>query len=317
MTTTSERDFSALEHYRDLIDDWQAFTDTLSRPLPVSVWTNTLRITPEALQARAAASGLTLRGLPWSSAGFRFADATIRPGNRLEYLTGLYHVQEEVSQLPVMLAGLAPGMRVLDMCAAPGNKTVLAAVHMRNRGTLVANDVNWGRMRAIRGHLDRLGIVNVSTTLHDGRTFPEQEQLFDRVFVDAPCSCEGTSRKTKGILGRDHDHHFLARAQRALLFRAVELCAVGGRVIYSTCTYAPQENEMVVDALLSYHGEALAVPEARLAHLRSAPGLTAIGPRALDPRLEGAMRIWPHHNDTGGFFVCLIDKLAPTATEAS
>ncbi|MEZ4467194.1 MAG: RsmB/NOP family class I SAM-dependent RNA methyltransferase [bacterium] len=221
---------------------------------------------------------------------------------------GLVHAQEEASLLAASLVGAKPGERVLDLCAAPGGKTACLAVDMADRGTLVANDRSYGRLSAIRRVLDRLGVTCTAVTCGNGTVFPEIPGGYDRVLVDAPCTCEGTSRKP----GRQHDlaspryRHTIVQIQTALLRRALRLVRPGGRVVYSTCTYAPEENEGVLEAASTeaFHIEPVAAPPG----LRLAPGLPAWEGRTFRPDMANAVRLWAHHNDTGGFFVAVLKR---------
>ncbi|MGM0576448.1 MAG: RsmB/NOP family class I SAM-dependent RNA methyltransferase [Myxococcota bacterium] len=302
--------------YRPLVDDWEAFLDALRRPLPTCAWANPLRTTPAGLAARLADAGVPTRPIRWYRDGFRLPDG-LRPGLRLEYHQGLFHVQEEVSLLPVVALDPQPGERVLDLCAAPGGKTVQIALRLEGRGTVVANDRSFQRMRALRYQTGRLGLGNVTVTTWDATSYPRDAGAFDRVLADVPCSGEGTSRKSPDALEGD-----VARAraglygvQRAILRKAVQLCRPGGRIVYSTCTYGPEENEEVVHDILRDHGDALRVVPLRVPGLVSSEGLISWGDRAYDPSLRGALRVWPHQNDTGGFFVALLEKRSPTGRE--
>lgn len=313
--------FDVFHRYRPLIDDWDAFVAALSRPLPVCVWSNPLRTTPGRLERWMRAGGLHPRPLGWLDGAWRLPEEE-GPGARFEYVAGLYHVQEEVSLVPPVLLDPRPGERVLDLCAAPGGKTAQIALAMDNRGTVVANDRHRGRLTSLRATLDRLGVINVTTTAEDGGNYPPEGGLFDRVLADVPCTCEGTSRKSPEVLGQVDPAYAekMSGVQTALLRKAVQVTRPGGRIVYSTCTYAPEENERVVGRILAEQGEVLQVVPARVEGLRTEPGLTRW--RDEDGREErypdqmaGALRIWPHHNDTGGFFVAVLEKTGTTGSE--
>lgn len=310
--TQAPNNTDAFARYRPIIDDWQAFCDAVARPLPTCVWTNTLRTTPERLAEWMRAGGYSPEPVSWYPGAFKLAH-DISPGNRLEYVAGLYHVQEEVSLVPPVLLDAKCDERVLDLCAAPGNKTVQLAVAMQNRGSLVANDRNVFRLRALRRAIDRLGVANVSMTAYDGANFPRESGQFDKVLVDAPCSCEGTSRKKPEVVHTasiDYFNH-LEGPQLALLRQAVRRCRVGGLIVYSTCTYAPEENELIVNDLLEECGaNALRLLPARIDGLSCSPGITCWDGRQLSEDLSRTMRLWPHQNDTGGFFVAVLEKTA-------
>lgn len=296
--------------YRELIEDWEGFQTAVKRPLPATIWANPLKITPKKLAAIMAEGDVDLAPIPWYPGGFRLPNG-VMPGLRWEYLAGLYQVQEEVAMLPALLLDPQPGERVLDLCAAPGNKTVQMGVMMQNQGTLIANDRHKGRMRAARHAFNRMGLVNVATITQDGSNLPQTIGLFDKIMVDVPCSCEGTCRKDSGVIGRSSQNSSrkIARIQTALLRKAVQLCRPGGRIVYATCTFAPEENELVVDAILHESGDALRHIPSSVPNLVASPGITQWQGQSLHPALRHACRIWPHQNDTGGFFVAVLEKV--------
>lgn len=299
------------ERYRDVIEDWDDFAAAVKRPLPTTIWANPLKITPDNLQNLMAEGGVALTAVPWYPGAFRLPDE-VMPGLRWEYLAGLYQVQEEAALLPALLLDPQPGERVLDMCAAPGNKTAQMGAMMQNRGTLIANDRSNGRMRAARHALNRIGLTNVTTMTRDGGNLPAEMGLFDKIMVDVPCSCEGTCRKDPSVLERSSvgGSQKLARIQTALLRKAVQLCRPGGRIVYATCTFAPEENELVLDTILRESGDSLYLCPNDVPGLVTLPGLTKWQGQTLHPDLRHASRIWPEQNDTGGFFVAMLEKTA-------
>ncbi|MEM7233303.1 MAG: RsmB/NOP family class I SAM-dependent RNA methyltransferase [Planctomycetota bacterium] len=302
---------AAFARYRPLIDDWDAFLDAVQRPLPTCIWANQLRTNGPELKALLQQDGVDVEALSWKPDAFRVLNA--KAGKQWPIIAGLYHIQEEVSMVPATLLDPQPGERVLDLCACPGGKTAQMAVAMENTGTIVANDLRVGRMRALRNTIERMGLFNVTTTHRDGTAYPTQSGRFDRILVDAPCSCEGTSRKNRGVTAELLDGGFRKNvpSQLSLLKRAVRLCKPGGRIVYSTCTYAPEENEAVVNAVLKEAGpEVIRLTPARVEGLECSPGITSWGDETFLRELENTMRVWPHQNDSGGFFVAVIEKLA-------
>lgn len=304
-----ELPLTALERYRELVDDWPAFIESLSTPLPNCVWTNTQRITQSALQDLLAEEGIATTGLDWLAGGLRL-DGPERIGNRWWYLAGLCHAQEEASLFPVHLLAPRPGDRVLDLCAAPGGKSAQIAMSIGETGTLIANDMSGERIRGLRANLERLGLMNVSTTCRDGTGYPNAAGWFDRILVDAPCSAEGTLRRRGRSLGTHSPQGpgRYAGRQLALLRRAVALCRPGGRIVYSTCTFAPEENEEVIDALLRETDPWVRIASVENPGLRTAPGVTHWRGRRLHDDLRAAHRVWPHANNTGGFFAVALEK---------
>jgi NOL1/NOP2/sun family putative RNA methylase len=332
--TTTRADLeAAVGRYRplfgDVVDDWEGFIAALQRPLPTCIWANPLRIDGDGFAALIAEESLgpgepAPEPVPWLShpalgVPYRLPPG-FKPGQHWWYCAGLAHAQEEVSQLPVTLMDLSPGQRVLDLCAAPGGKTAQIALALGNHGTLLANDFSPERIAALQGNLDRLGIVNCSTTWCDGSNYPAAAGQFDRILVDAPCSSEGTLRRNRSLaakLGEDRSER-MARRQRTLLRKAVQLCRPGGRIVYSTCTFAPEENELIVAEALEAGGGRLRLLPMRVDGLVTSPGVTRWQGRTLDPSLAECLRVWPHVNDTGGFFVAVLEKErgAVAATDA-
>jgi len=323
-----------LRRYSDQIDDWDAFARACARPLPVVVWANPLRGSivaamnradgfgaPEPGEAEADAAiaagmlaqrlrhrGYGCEDLGWYPGGLRLSGLE-KPGRTLEYNLGAYHVQEEVSLIPAFVLDARPGERILDLCAAPGGKTAQISVALGGRGTIVGNDVRIDRLRALRSNCERLGLLNVAMTAQDGTKFPLEAGPFDAILLDVPCSCEGNVRQGVGGRHETHGEFLTGRSglQATLFGRAWKLLAPGGRLVYATCTFAPEENEMVLDYCLK---EGARIEPISIDGLRSAAGVTSWRGRELRPDCANVARFWPHHNDTGGFSVALVRKEA-------
>jgi len=296
------------QRYQDICPDWPAFVASLERPLPTTLWVNTRAIPSAALFDLMQWSPAAMQPLSWRRDAFRVPEHW-RPGKQAEYQAGFYHIQEEVSMIPPLLLDPQPGERVLDLCAAPGNKTMQIALAMQNRGTVVGHDWNFNRLRVLRSHSQRLGLSIISTSLGNGAHFKGADDFFDRVLVDAPCSCEGTVRKNPRIMFHQQQPGTLLYngIQLAILQQAVQACRPGGRIVYSTCTFRPEENERVIDAILKANSGLRVLP-AHVPNLVYSPGLTAFDGQTFDPSIAGALRVWPHQNDSGGFFICVLEK---------
>ncbi len=299
-----------LERYRPYIDDWTAFIDACNRPLPTTIWANPLKTSAEDLEAQMRRTGVRFRPVEWRDATYRL-DGDESPGTRFEFMAGLYQVQEEAAMPAADLLAPESSDRVLDLCAAPGNKTAQLAVAMGGQGMVVANDKNYGRLRAVRALLDRLGLFNVAVTNHDALRMPDLG-TFDRVMADVPCSCEGTLRKnpTALELAAATNLRELGGVQAAMLRKGIEACKPGGTIIYATCTFAPEENEAVVSRTLREFGDSVSLVPCGVEGFQHAPGILEFEGETYDPRVEQCMRVWPHHNDTGGFFVAAFRRQA-------
>jgi len=321
MTTTvqaSEHDLARLERYRPLVTDWAAFAAAVARPRPTCVVANRNRLTTAALLNILRAEGRPAEPLGWSEAALR-VPAEARPALWWPYQAGLCNIMEEASLLPVQLLDPRPGERVLDLCAAPGGKAALIALALGARGTVVANDKDARRLAGIRDKMKRLGLVNLTATVHDGGDYPPAAGPFDRVLVDAPCTAEGT----RAHRGASYDasgegfRSWLAGQQRALLRRALRLVRPGGRVVYATCSFAPEENEAVVDAILREFGAAVRALPPQLDGLDFSPGVTEWRGQRFHPELRHGVRLWPHLSGTGGFFAIALERREDGGAEAA
>lgn len=296
-----------LHRYREFIPDFAEFLEACVRPLPSCVWTNPLRATPDEVERAIRASGVEPRKS--RIAGAFLTDAEWNAGSTVAHFCGLYHAQEEVALTAVPALDPQPGERVLDLCAAPGNKTSQIGVAMGNTGTLIANEFRHDRLAGLRGNLERLGVFNAAVVLGDGAGLRLQAGPFDRVLADVPCSCEGTIRRYPYVAARasERSRLKLSRTQTHLLQRAIKLTRPGGVVVYATCTFAPEENEAVIEASLGDQGRVVPFDCA----LASQPGLTRFGEATYRDDLVHARRFYPHLSDTGGFFVAKIVVDAP------
>jgi len=289
--------------YRSIVPDWDRFREACGRPLPTVIRTNTLRIAPEALRERLRRQGIAATPLAWDEILFE-VDRTA--GNTIEHWLGLFYIQEAVQALPVIALNPRPGETVLDLCAAPGGKSTHIAARMRGVGPLIANEPAGRRQQALFANINRLGVLNATVTSYRGESFPHAAQ-FDRILVDAPCSAEGTLRKEPSLCGGAPAATIarLASLQKRLIVRAYDLLRPGGVLVYSTCTFAPEENESVAAHLLAQRG-------ARLAPLslpvETSPGLEAWGAETFPPELTRCARIYPHQIDSGGGFLARFDR---------
>ncbi len=295
-----------LARYEPLVDDFEAFRAACERPLPSVVRVNTLRTTVERARRAMTADGIDVESVGWHPHLLKLDD---QPGANWPYVHGWIHGQEEVSALPARVLDPAPGERVWDACAAPGSKTTQLAALMDDRGLVVATDDNLGRLSALRSNTERLGVTNVAVTNEDARVHslqPFDEEPYDRALVDVPCSCEGTVRKNPDTLAEWTIEHVrgIAGAQKGILRRGVQATRPGGTVVYSTCTFAPEENEGVLDHVLAE--ESCRLVEVDLP-LESSPGVTEWEGEEYDPSVVRARRIYPHQNDTGGFFCAKLE----------
>ena len=294
------------ERYKYLADDKEAFFSRLVQPLPKSFRVNTLKVSVKEVKKRFADYGIGIKQAPWYSDAFVSEDPEI--GLTLEHFLGHIYIQELTSMLPCLVVReeLKKARSVLDACAAPGSKTTQMAAIMDNKGMIVANDINYNRIRALKFNIEKVGALNVVITNQDLRFFPESQH--DVILVDAPCSAEGTIRKSPEIFSfwSEKKIYGYANLQKQLILKAFDLLTPRGILVYSTCTFAPEENEGVVDYLLKERPatlEQISIPKIKLT-----PGITEWNGKSFNTEVKKAIRIFPHHNDTDGFFLAKVRK---------
>jgi 16S rRNA C967 or C1407 C5-methylase (RsmB/RsmF family)/NOL1/NOP2/fmu family ribosome biogenesis protein len=300
------------QRYRDLVPDWPAFLDCLRRPLPTTIWAHPERQRTDGVAGLFGELGFQAEAVAWRNGALR-----LRPdapaGAHWGFMAGLFQIQEEIAMLPAKLIAAEPGERVLDLCAAPGNKTAELSLAMGQQGTVYANDVRRERLGALRQTIKRLGLRNVVTTVQPAEEYPLGAGPFDAVLVDVPCSGEGTWRKggaAPRLPSQEARREGLMRRQQRMLERALAVARVGGRVVYATCTLSPDENEAVIDAVLRRWGDQVRVRPVRdqLDGLNVSEPITRWCGAHFHRGVQDCLRFWPHDNDTGGFFVAVLDK---------
>lgn len=295
----------ALARYAPLIPEFDAFLAALQRPLPMEIRVNTLKAEPHAVRRRLEAHGAVVRPVPWYDAAF-VVERLESTGTTLDYFLGHYHPQGSTSMLPPLALAPGPEDVVLDLCAAPGSKSSQLAQLMGNRGLLIANDVGPRRVKALAANLERLGVTNAIVTVYRGQNFPSRLR-FTRVLVDAPCTGEGTYRAIAGRYrgATAETIQRMGRQQKLLLLRAFDLLEPGGTLVYSTCTYAPEENEAVIDHLLRERPAVVIPLDLPCPH---APGVTAWDGLSFRDEVRRCARLYPHQVDSWGFFLAKVAR---------
>jgi NOL1/NOP2/sun family putative RNA methylase len=310
--TASEIPQKFRDRYDRIVDDPEEFYASLARPLPKAFRVNTLKAEARKATERLAGYGMGIRPVEWYDAAFiAEGEAGRKIGSTLEHFMGHIYIQELVSMLPPLLLKKKieenPDLAVLDACAAPGSKTTQLAALMGNRDLIVANDVAFGRLKIIKHNLEKLGCMNTVVINRDVRFFSPDVQ-FDCILLDVPCSSEGTLRKNPEIIARWSEKAIasLSNIQRQMITRCCDMLKPGGTMVYSTCTFAPEENEAVIDYLIEK--KSCALEPVRIPGLKTAETVREWNGREFHHEVGKAVRIWPHHNDTGGFFIAKIRK---------
>ncbi len=326
-TTPPPPDF--LARMRQLLspDEYELFAAAFDQTPRAGLRVNTLRISVRDF-IRLAPFSLTPVGA-WEPAAFFVADDS-RPGLHPYHDAGLYYLQEPSAMVAAALLAPRPGERVLDLAAAPGGKSTHTAALMAGppgrvsalrralsaEGLLVANDVHAGRARLLADNLARCGVVNVLVTNDEPeRLAAAFGPVFDRVLVDAPCSGEGMIRRRESLEWSEAIVAACARRQRAILDHAPELVRPGGRLLYATCTFAPEENEQSIAHLLAAAPEFSVVEPPRHEGFRRGRPEWAGATDDIAAQMARAVRLWPHHFPGEGHFLALLERGGEPAAE--
>ena len=283
--------------------EYSQFSASYLQPHLSGLRVNTLKIAPADFQDLSA---LPLTSIPWTENGFYFPESA-RPGKHPYYHAGLYYLQEPSAMVPAEILGISPGDRVLDLCAAPGGKSTQAAAFLVGTGLLVANDISAARTKPLVKNIDLAGVPNaVVTNEYPERLANKLPGFFNKMIIDAPCSGEGMFRKDPEAVRQweIHSGEKCVPLQRDILFHAARLLSPGGRMVYSTCTFNPAEDEGMIAGFLAEH------PEFSLVDIPSRPGFDRGRPEwgggSID--LLKTVRIWPHHAMGEGHFAAVLEK---------
>ena len=280
---------------QQLGNEYPDFLNSLERPRAVALRFNPLK---------GERPGLNFVGeqVPWEPEGFYY-DPEARPGLHPYHEAGVYYLQEASAMSAVALLEPQPGERICDLCAAPGGKTTQIAGRMQGEGFLLCNEINPKRAKILSRNIERMGVANaLVTNEHPQNLAKRYADYFDRVLIDAPCSGEGMFRKEEAAVTdwSQETVEMCARRQAEILHSGAQLVRPGGRLVYSTCTFAPEENEQAIAHFLEDHPE--------------------FAPETVDghwfvPGPNGSFRIWPHKLLGEGHFAAVLRKKGEETTE--
>ncbi|MDQ0657310.1 RsmB/NOP family class I SAM-dependent RNA methyltransferase [Paenibacillus sp. W2I17] len=298
-------------------DEFEQFMKSYDQSPHAGLRVNTLKISMEQFDEIAP---FDLRSIPWCETGF-YVPHGVKPGLHPYYHAGLYYIQEPSAMAPVELLQVEPGDRVLDLCAAPGGKTTQIAAKLQGKGVLVTNDIHAERTKALAKNVELYGVRN-AVVLNESperiaNAFPH---YFDKVLIDAPCSGEGMFRKDEDMV-KSWEHHSVEKCvlmQRDILETAARLLAPGGTIVYSTCTFAPEENEAMIAEFLNVNRDfvVMDIPEetgfapGRPEWVRQMMPEKAEETEAVLDQTRGTARLWPHLLEGEGHYVAVMQHRA-------
>jgi 16S rRNA (cytosine1407-C5)-methyltransferase len=292
---------------------WSKVLKSFSQEKPCTFRVNSLKPSSQTLKERLEPLGFKVENILW------YRDAFIlRKGEQKDlektplYKNGEIYVQGLSSMIPPLVLDPQPGDKVLDLTAAPGSKTTQMAAMMKGQGRVTANDNNPIRVEKLKANAKIQGAHNVEVLPAEdgGLVWKERYETFDRVLLDAPCSSEGRFLvevpSTYGYW-RDDTNRKMAKDQRRLFKSAFLSLKPGGTMVYSTCTFAPEENEMVLQWALETYGDALKIEKISMALPAMTTGLSRWGDLNFDPQVLSSLRVLPTQ-DMEGFFVAKMIK---------
>ncbi len=286
-----------------------AFFASYEKERALGLRVNTMKVSAEVF-ARENQETFSLRPVSWCREGFYYEQES-RPGRHPYHEAGVYYIQEPSAMAVVSLLDPKPGERVLDLCAAPGGKTTHIASRLNGKGLLVSNEIHPARAKILSQNVERMGIGNAIVTNEDSGSLAEFfPEFFDCMVVDAPCSGEGMFRKDEQARNEwsEANVRLCAERQQEILDNAAKMLKPGGRMVYSTCTFAPEEDEDGIAAFLERHPEFSVVC---LEKDEVPEGLSSGHPewsRGHNPELQNTFRIWPHKSEGEGHYLALLRK---------
>ncbi len=298
-------------------EEYGSFIESLSGEPLRSIRVNELKISVPELKKNLEDKGWKIKQPVMDHPEIFVVDSVLEPGEigrSFEHLLGYYYVQEISSMLPVIALDPKPGETVLDLCASPGSKTTQIASRMKNTGLIIANEVEFNRMKILSSNLERCGVTNTVITKKDGSVlcdkFAREGFEFDKILVDAPCSGEGTLRNNPktAVMWNAKGIGKMSRIQKRLIASAFKVLKVGGELVYSTCTYAPEEDEEVIDFILRELGGKIEIEKINLP-IKHHSGILQWQDKEYLEDVKSCCRVFPFDADTEGFFITKLRKV--------
>lgn len=285
-------------------EEYEEYQASLDIPSYHGLRVNTAKISVEEFLR---ISPFSLKPVPWCANGFYYED-TDQPAKHPYYYAGLYYIQEPSAMTPASVLPVEEGDRVLDICAAPGGKSTELAAKLHGTGLLVSNDISNSRAKALLKNLELFGVPNMLVVSEPSNVIADYfPDYFDKILIDAPCSGEGMFRKSSSMVKawESNGVDLFVNLQHSILNEMVKCLRPGGTLVYSTCTFSPEENEQAMDYLLELE------PDLELVDLPMYEGFDTGHPewsREKNPEVRKCRRLWPHRLHGEGHFVAMLRK---------
>ncbi|CUH92586.1 hypothetical protein SD1D_1040 [Herbinix luporum] len=310
------------DRMRNLLgDEYEEYLKCYHKPYYGGIRVNTLKLSPEEFENLCPFS---IKKIPWIPNGY-FYDTNEQPARHPYYYAGLYYIQEPSAMTPASLLPVKPGEKVLDLCAAPGGKSTELGAKLQGKGLLVSNDISNSRAKALLKNIELFGIKNAYVLSESPNRLAEHfPQYFDKILVDAPCSGEGMFRKSPSIMKNWEQYgvDYYNKLQKEIIIYAAKMLKPGGMMLYSTCTFSPEENEGTISYLLEECPDIHVVEALPSLEERKGLGLSYEGFDRGRPdwvngpeQLKHCIRLWPHKISGEGHFIALLKKEGPSDTD--
>jgi len=276
------------------------------KPMKKAIRINTIKTDVKKCIGRLEKKGFKFSKVKWCEEGFIVEKEPRSIGATTEYLMGYYYVQDSASMAPPVELSPSKEDMVSDMTAAPGGKTTHIAQIMDNKGVIVATDMDKRKIKALRSNIQRCGVENTVLIRMKAQEFADLGVKFDKILLDAPCTGEGTISKNPGRKKslKLEDFEKYSKIQKELLGITKKILKPGGILLYSTCSLAPEENEMQVE----YAVENLGFEVLNLKNKQASKGFTEFFGKEHPKYLEKCKRFFPHKHDAQGFFMAKLRK---------
>lgn len=285
-------------------EEYAAFLSSYDEKKRQSLRINTLKAEKESLVLD---KKFSLEPVDWCETGYYYGNEA-QPGKHPYHEAGVYYIQEASAMAPGAYLEAQPGEKILDLCAAPGGKSTQAACQLKGQGLLVCNEIHPARAKILSENIERMGIRNALVMNETPQALEKAFPLyFDRILVDAPCSGEGMFRKNEEARQEwsQENVELCASRQQEILQCAANMLKSGGRLVYSTCTFAPLENENMIGWFLKNH------PDFTIKEVKKWDGMAAGEPAWMEEPIEEikrTLRLWPHKLRGEGHYVAILER---------
>jgi 16S rRNA (cytosine1407-C5)-methyltransferase len=308
-----------ISRYKPLFnkEEFNTFLDFCNKPLKKSIRVNTSKISIKSFEEIANKNKWILNKIPYLENWYNIEleNHSEVLWKSIESFSWLFYSQETSSMIPAIVLNPKEWDLILDMSAAPWSKTTQIANLINNNWLIIANDISWSRIKALKSNINSQGSYSVGVSKLDWRDFWNYYyETFDKILLDAPCSAEWSMRKDKFEWSLDIIDK-LSTLQMKMILSALLSLKIWGELVYSTCTMTPEEDELIIDFILSNFSNSVEIIDWEINWLKTTPWITSWKWEELHNDCSKSKKIWPHHNDTEWFFIAKFKKTSNIRTD--